>query len=137
MLALAQELTASGDYTAVLVSVEVGTAFSHQPGIAKGAILAAWQDAIDIWLPETLHPYFPEREGQTLGNFLKNWAQTSPRPLVIFINEINALQDQTLIFILRQLRDGYPRRPQGFPHSLGLIGMRDVRTRSKRKAVNG
>ena len=32
-----------------------------------------------------------------------------------------------MIFILRQLRDGYPRRPQGFPYSLGLIGMRDVR----------
>ena len=127
MLALAQELTARGDYTAVLVSVEVGAAFSHQPEIAEGAILAAWQDAIDIWLPETLHPYPPEREGQTLGNFLKNWAKTSLRPLVIFIDEIDALQDQTLIFILRQLRDGYPRRPQGFPHSLGLIGMRDVR----------
>jgi len=127
MLALAQELTASGDYTAVLVSVEVGAAFSHQPEIAEGAILAAWQDAIDIWLPETLHPYPPEREGQTIGNFLKNWAKTSPRPLVIFIDEIDALQNQTLIFILRQLRDGYPRRPQGFPYSLGLIGMRDVR----------
>ena len=28
---------------------------------------------------------------------------------------------------MRQLRDGFPRRPQGFPHSLALIGMWDVR----------
>jgi hypothetical protein len=37
------------------------------------------------------------------------------------------LQDQALISILRQLRDGYPNRPQGFPQSVGLIGLRDVR----------
>jgi hypothetical protein len=46
---------------------------------------------------------------------------------VIFLDEIDALSDETLISILRQLRSGYPRRPQGFPQSLALIGMRDVR----------
>ncbi len=29
--------------------------------------------------------------------------------------EIEALQDQALISILRQLRDGYPNPPQAFP----------------------
>ena len=29
--------------------------------------------------------------------------------------------------ILRQIRDGYDDRPTQFPHSLALIGMRDVR----------
>jgi hypothetical protein len=47
--------------------------------------------------------------------------------LVVFIDEIDSLQNQTLISVLRQLRDGFPRWPQGFPHSLVLIGMRDVR----------
>ncbi len=51
----------------------------------------------------------------------------SPLPLIVFLDEIDSLQDQTLISILRQLRAGYPNRPQGFPHSVGLIGMRDVR----------
>ncbi|PNK15572.1 polyketide biosynthesis operon protein CyrO, partial [Cylindrospermopsis raciborskii] len=32
-----------------------------------------------------------------------------------------------LISVLRQLRSGYNRRPRAFPHSVGLIGMRDVR----------
>ena len=129
MLALAQELTDSGQYTAVMVSVEVGAVFPHQPDQAEVAILRSWQDAIDIWLPEDLHPPFdPEgREGQNMSLFLKQWAKSSSRPLVIFIDEIDSLQDQTLISVLRKLRDGYPRRPQGFPHSLGLIGMRDVR----------
>lgn len=40
---------------------------------------------------------------------------------------IDALMDDALLSILRQLQEGYPRRPQGFPHSLALIGMRDVR----------
>ncbi len=33
------------------------------------------------------------------------------------------LQDQTLISILRQLRDGFPKRPENFPSSVGLIGL--------------
>lgn len=58
---------------------------------------------------------------------LNAWAQASARPLVVLIDEIDALQDTTLISVLRQLRDGYPRRPTAFPHALALIGMRDVR----------
>ncbi|WP_353259738.1 AAA-like domain-containing protein [Prochlorothrix hollandica] len=127
MIALAQELTESEQYTAVMVSVEVGAAFPEQPDKAEVAILRSWQDAIDIWLPEELHPTFDREEGQNISTFLKQWAKISPRPLVIFIDEIDSLQNQTLISVLRQLRDGYPRRPQGFPYSLGLIGMRDVR----------
>jgi hypothetical protein len=46
---------------------------------------------------------------------------------VLLIDEIDALRDDTLISVLRQLRDGYPRRPKGFPSSVGLIGLRDVR----------
>ncbi len=35
--------------------------------------------------------------------------------------------EDALISTLRQLRDGYPRRPENFPHSLALVGLRDVR----------
>ena len=34
MLALAQELTASGQYAAVMLSLEVGDVFPHDPGAA-------------------------------------------------------------------------------------------------------
>ena len=43
------------------------------------------------------------------------------------IDEIDILQDETLISVLRQLRSGYPDRPQSFPHALALIGVRDMR----------
>ena len=46
---------------------------------------------------------------------------------MIFLDEIDALQDEALIAVLRQIRDGYPRRPDAFPWSLALVGLRDVR----------
>jgi hypothetical protein len=129
MLALAQELTDSGRYASVMLSMEVGSPFSHDIDKAEMAILGSWQRAASVWLPVALQP--PDWSnlipGQRIGAALQRWATTSPRPLVIFIDEIDSLQDETLLSVLRQLRDGYPARPHAFPHSLGLIGLRDVR----------
>jgi hypothetical protein len=129
MLALAQELTASGQYAAVMLSLEVGAVFPHDPGAAEKAILNEWQDAIRFYLAAQLRPSVWEsgESGRQIGAALSSWAEQSPLPLVVFLDEIDALGDETLISVLRQLRSGYPRRPQGFPHSLALIGMRDVR----------
>ncbi|MDH6099908.1 ATP-binding protein [Anabaenopsis sp. FSS-46] len=129
MLTLAQELTASGKYTAVMVSAEVGSPFPNQPEIAEQAILGAWREAARFWLPKELEPpVWPNAlPGQRINTALTAWVETSVRPLVVFIDEIDSLQNQTLITVLRQLRDGFPRRPQGFPQCVALIGMRDVR----------
>ncbi|MCB0184988.1 MAG: ATP-binding protein, partial [Caldilineaceae bacterium] len=129
MLALAKELTASGKFIAVMLSMQVGGAFRNEPGKAENAILDAWQNSIQYDLPEELWPPpWPETsEGRRIGAVLNAWAQAAPRPLVIFIDEIDALQDDTLISVLHQLRDGYRNRPGGFPWSLALIGLRDVR----------
>ncbi|MCC3404136.1 MAG: ATP-binding protein [Microcoleus sp. PH2017_10_PVI_O_A] len=129
MLSLAKQLTDSGEYTAVMLSVEVGAPFSQDIAGAEKAILSAWRRAISIRLPQDLQPLawsFLEA-GHRIGDALSLWAESSPRPLVILIDEIDALQDQALISILRQLRDGYPNRPNAFPQSVGLIGLRDVR----------
>ncbi|MGA1357210.1 MAG: ATP-binding protein, partial [Prochlorothrix sp.] len=129
MIALAQELTASGDYTAIMLSLEVGAVFSDRPAIAEQAILGEWTQAAQFYLPPELQPPpWPQAsEGLKISTALSTWSQVSPRPLVVFLDEIDSLSGDTLISILRQLRSGYPRRPQGFPQSLGLIGMRDVR----------
>jgi hypothetical protein len=66
-------------------------------------------------------------ECKHIGQALRLWVQQSIRPIVLFIDEIDALQNDVLISVLRQLRDGYPRRPQGFPQALALIGLRDIR----------
>jgi AAA-like domain len=129
MLSLAKQLTASGQYTAVMLSVEVGAPFSQDIASAEDAILGAWRDNIAVRLPPELQPpdWTAIQSGQKIRSALQLWSQTSPRPLVIFIDEIDALQDLALISILRQLRDGYPNRPGAFPQSVGLIGLRDVR----------
>ena len=62
-----------------------------------------------------------------IGTNLSNWAEQSSRPLVVFLDEIDALSNETLISVLRQIRSGFPNRPQGFPQSVALVGMRDVR----------
>lgn len=50
-----------------------------------------------------------------------------PRPLVLFFDEIDALQGQSLRSVLRQLRDGFTVSRGGFPDAVVLCGLRDVR----------
>jgi type II secretory pathway predicted ATPase ExeA len=129
MLALAKQLVDSGDYTAIVVSVELGSPFSDNPKQAQAAILSSWRSEARVYLPPELQP--PAKSemevGQGIEETLRQWAQTSPRPLAIFIDEIDSLQNEVLLSVLRQLRNGYPSRPRAFPQSVGLIGLRDVR----------
>lgn len=126
---LAKNLTASGHYIAVVVSMEVGAAFPTDLDAAEQAILSEWRTAIRFTLPPEFRPskWIPDIPGQRIGEMLSEWAQLAPRPLVLFLDEIDALQNDVLISVLRQLRSGYFRRPQSFPASLALIGLRDVR----------
>jgi type II secretory pathway predicted ATPase ExeA len=129
MIALAQQLTESGRYTSVMLSVELGSPFNNDPVTAEGTILSSWRSAARVYLPPELRPpeWAEKQPGQRIEEALRQWAETSPRPLVIFIDEIDSLQNETLLMVLRQLRNGYPSRPRAFPHALGLIGLRDVR----------
>ncbi len=129
MMSLAQELTASGRYTSVMLSLEVGAVFSDDVGAAELAILDEWKQSIRFRLPRELQPqqWLEADAGARIGTNLSNWAEQSSRPLVVFLDEIDALSNETLVSVLRQLRSGFPNRPQGFPQSVALVGMRDVR----------
>jgi hypothetical protein len=129
MLALANELTARGNYAAALLSVEVGAPFAHDPEAAEQAILSAWRGALSWQLPASLQPppWPAAAAGAQIREALRAWAQLSSLPLVLFLDEIDALEDTALISVLRQIRDGFSGRPHAFPWSLALIGLRDVR----------
>lgn len=130
MMELARELTASGKYISVVLSLEVGVPFSNQPERAMDAIVSNWKSTIRSQFAIDFHPekWMPESlDGNTMNTFLTEWALSASRPLVIFLDEIDALEDETLISVLRQLRSGYSNRPKGFPSSLAIIGLRDVR----------
>jgi hypothetical protein len=129
LLSLARELTAEGRYAALLVSMESGAGFPDDVGAAELSILRNWRHDIDHQLPAELRPPpFPDAPpGARVEAALASWAASSPRPLVVFLDEIDALRNGVLVSVLRQLREGYRRRPQAFPWSLALIGLRDVR----------
>ena len=47
--------------------------------------------------------------------------------MVLLLDEVDALVGDTLISLLRQIRAGYAQRPNAFPQSIVLCGVRDVR----------
>ncbi len=91
MMALAKQLTESGRFVALIVSVEVGAAFPHDPGKAELAILGTWRESAQFYLPTDLQPppWVESAAGQQIQASLRVWAEASPRPLVIFIDEID------------------------------------------------
>ena len=70
---------------------------------------------------------FAEFGPGALREALTRWAEAAPKPLVLLIDEIDALMGDSLLSVLRQLRAGYDLRPEGFPQSVVLCGVRDVR----------
>ena len=66
-------------------------------------------------------------EDAALNETITQWSEASSSPLILFIDEIDALIGDTLISVLRQLRAGYTKRPRMFPQSIILCGIRDIR----------
>jgi len=74
--------------------------------------------------------------------FLTQWCQNATQPLVLLLDEVDALIGDTLISLLRQLRTGYTQRPAAFPQTIILCGVRDLRdyrihARSEREPITG
>ena len=60
--------------------------------------------------------------------YLTRVCQQSPRPLIILFDEVDGLVGPAMVSFLTQLRRGYMDRDKvSTPHSLALIGMRQVR----------
>ena len=135
LLALRELLNhgSAGKYRCVYANVEVGQAAGENTERAMRAILdelAVWaRSTLDDGLVEEIWPDLLARSGPDgcLGQVLSRWAEAHPTPLVLLIDEIDALVGDTLLSVLRQLRAGYVRRPNGFPQSVVLCGVRDVR----------
>ena len=123
----------AGDFRCLYANVENGQAMRENVAEGMRTVLAelAYQASVtlDDETLEELWPALLERVGpaQALRQALARWCMADPRPLVILIDEIDALVGDTLLSVLRQLRTGYVDRPRRFPHSIILCGLRDVR----------
>ncbi|XXU71068.1 AAA family ATPase [Sorangium sp. So ce1151] len=128
--ALADELTAEGRYAALYFTCEEGQPAGDDVEQAQLALLSAVRRRAARALAPELQPPQPWPEAPVLsllGTGLAAWAQACPLPLVLFFDEIDALQGESLRSVLRQLRAGYAERPQDSPWSVALCGLRDVR----------
>ncbi|MCY4481983.1 MAG: AAA-like domain-containing protein [Spirochaetaceae bacterium] len=123
----------AGEYRCVYANVEDGQATRENVAEGMRTVLAelALQASLTLG-DDTLEELWPavlERVGpaQALRHALLRWSMADPRPLVLLIDEIDALVGDTLLSVLRQLRTGYVDRPVRFPQSIVLCGVRDVR----------
>lgn len=128
--ALAESLREEGSYIALYASCENGQAAGGDVETGIKAVLDAldWharEQLPEAWRPPEPNPAIgPETR---LQDSLSRWARSVPLPIVLWLDEIDSLLDNTLISVLRQLRGAYPDRPHSFPQSVVLIGLRDVR----------
>ena len=120
-----------GEYRCVDVNVEVGQAARDDVAEGMRAILSSLAmsaerlgDDLDAIWPEELAKVGPHN---ALRRVLARWCRANPTPLVLLLDEIDSLVGDTLLSVLRQLRAGYQERPQGFPQSIVLCGVRDIR----------
>ena len=131
--ALERHLNIGDTYVCVYINVEPAQAAREDVGSAIQTILSRLAFHIERTLGDS---FFSENWKEILkdsgpfaafSEMLALWCEHSSRPVVLLIDEIDALVGDTLISVLRQLREGYNHRPEHFPVSILLCGVRDIR----------
>ena len=123
---------AAGEVLCVYASLEGGQAGYDDIGSAVRGILNLLADRASAVGDDALAGVWKEAlaDGGPLDGFrsaLSRWAQVSSKPIVLLLDEVDALVGDSLLSVLRQLRAGYGDRPGDFPQSVVLCGLRDVR----------
>ncbi|MEM4271239.1 MAG: AAA-like domain-containing protein [Candidatus Pacearchaeota archaeon] len=132
LLALMHYLNTSGECKALYVNVEAAQAARENVTDAMSIIYSSLENSEKIYcktnvLEENRKKLQEKGNLSLLQNSLVLLSQSSEKPIVMLIDEIDALVGDTLISVLRQIRAGYADRPQNFPQSIILCGIRDVR----------
>ena len=122
----------AGGFRCVDVNVEVGQVARDDVAEGMRAILSGLAGSARLLgddFPKRTWPGVFEQSGpnDALKDLLIEWCLANPKPLVLLVDEIDSLVGDTLLSVLRQLRAGYQQRPRGFPHSVVLCGVRDIR----------
>ena len=134
LLALMRYLNTEGRYRAVYVNVEGAQTARNNVESGMRSIISSFAARLDI---SNGDKSMLGRVGKLVDEYgangvlqqvLREWTGSDPnRPTVLMIDEIDALVGDTLISVLRQIRAGYADRPEHFPISVILCGVRDVR----------
>ena len=126
-------LNGSGRYRCVYANFEVGQTAREDVPRAVRVLLGQIARRAESMLGDTFVRDFrlevlEEHGGHgALNVTLSRWARAREKGLVLLIDEIDSLEGDSLISVLRQLRAGHDERPDGFPQSVILCGVRDGR----------
>ncbi|KAA0876599.1 P-loop NTPase family protein [Nitrincola tapanii] len=133
LLAMMKELNNSGRYACAYANIEGAQAARGDEtqgipaacdAIVNAIQLHTKQPALFDWYQKHKESFSPQHR---LTQTLQQWAQLSPLPTILLLDEVDALVGDTLISLLRQIRAGYAQRPSAFPQAIILCGVRDVR----------
>ena len=133
IIALMHYLNATGEYEAVYANIESAQAAREDVNAAMKTItgsIASWHKFYikNSLLRDHWSDIFHQAGSYAaLKDLLTFWAENTDKPVVLLLDEVDALIGDSLISLLRQLREGYPKRPSAFPISIVLCGVRDVR----------
>jgi hypothetical protein len=132
MFALRDYLNARGEFIAIYANVEAGQAGRDKAGVVLPAIVDMMRERFSMVvgseIPDKIWEETKEGPAENrLFVFLSRICQALDKPVVLIIDEIDALVGDSLVSVLRQIRSGYGDRPAAFPQSIILCGLRDVR----------
>ncbi len=133
LLAFMKYLNQEGNFRCLYINVEKAQTAREDVGRGMRSILGeivtasrnyladhflagCWIDILEKW-----------GQDNALNEALTRWSEHSDKPVVLLIDEIDSLIGDTLISVLRQLRAGYHNRPDQFPQTVILCGVRDIR----------
>ncbi|MCL2063164.1 MAG: ATP-binding protein [Candidatus Cloacimonetes bacterium] len=134
LLALRDYLNKEGTSFAFYANFELAQAARNNANAGIKAIVHEIASRVDDLLKKTLDmnqfikdytPHFAEHSA--ISTILRFVCENVNKPVVMFIDEIDALIGDTLLSVLRQLRSGYDKRPNIFPSSIILCGVRDIK----------
>ena len=111
-----QGVRAEGDDVKLAISTIFEELADQETRTLGETLLAGiWRDIVEQSTP-----------GAALRKTLEQWANVSPQPLVLLLDEIDGLAGDSLDAVLHQLRVGYEFRPDKFPQSVVLCGLRNL-----------
>ncbi len=138
---LANQLNNEGKYIGLVFSVESAGYKSISVEDANQVFINSLYKSAESNLVKEYRPPSKEKYStsmDTLYSYLSDWSSSVNKQIVLLIDEIDSLHDDVLISVLRQLRNGFQLRPNNFPSSIALIGLRDIREyREKARGEDG
>ncbi len=126
------EANKANDYIAVYANVEGGQAKRNDvDGVIRGMcdkLAEEFRRVLKSDMPLQLRDEARKVDASSmLSTFLSRLSEALPKPVVLILDEIDALVGDSLVSVLRQIRSGYADRPDAFPQTVILCGVRDVR----------